>query len=65
MNPTDAFRKARDFLQAHRDDWEKASRGFKWPHLDRFNWALDWFDVQADGNARTALHILEEDGSQV
>ena len=65
MNPTDAFRKARDFLQAHRDDWEKASRGFRWPHLDRFNWALDWFDVQADGNARPALHILEEDGSQV
>ncbi len=65
MNPTDAFRKARDFLQAHRDDWAKASRDFRWPHLDRFNWALDWFDVLADGNSRPALHIVEEDGREV
>jgi acetyl-CoA synthetase len=65
MNPTDTFRKARDFLQAHRDDWEKASRGFQWPHLDRFNWALDWFDVVAEGNSTPALHIVEEDGREV
>ena len=65
MNPTDAFRKARDFLQAHRDDWERASRGFQWPHLDRFNWALDWFDVIAEGNSTPALHIVEEDGREV
>jgi acetyl-CoA synthetase len=64
MNGTDAFRRARDFLQAHRLDWEKASREFRWPVLGRFNWALDWFDVLAEGNRRTALHIVEDDGSE-
>ena len=59
MNPTDAFKRARDFLVNHREDWEAAWRGFGWPKLDRFNWALDWFDVLADGNGRTALHIVE------
>ena len=32
--------------------------------LDRFNWALDWFDILADGNERTALHLVEEDGRE-
>ena len=65
MDPTEAFRRARDFLQQHRDDYEAAYRGFTWPVLDRFNWALDWFDVLAEGNRRTALHIVEDDGSEV
>ncbi len=65
MNPTDAFRKARDFLVSHREDYEGAYRGFTWPALDRFNWALDWFDVLADGNGRTALHIVEEYGAEL
>jgi acetyl-CoA synthetase len=64
MNGTDAFRRARDFLQANRLDWEKASREFQWPVLGHFNWALDWFDVIAEGNRRTALHLVEEDGSE-
>ena len=41
------FIAARDFLLAHRPDYERAYREFRWPELDRFNWALDWFD--ADG----------------
>ena len=65
MNPTESFRRARDFLVRHREDWEAASRGFSWPALDRFNWALDWFDVLADGNGRTALHIVEEYGAEL
>jgi len=65
VNPTDSFRRARDFLVRHRDDWEAAYQGFRWPALDRFNWALDWFDVNADGNGRTALHIIEEYGAEV
>ncbi|MFJ9624522.1 AMP-binding protein [Streptomyces sp. NPDC101181] len=59
---TDTFRAARDFLLAHREDYETAYAGFRWPRTDRFNWALDWFDVIAEGNDRTALHIVEEDG---
>jgi len=61
---TEAFRNARDFLLAHREDYATAHDGFEWPRPERFNWALDWFDVIADGNDRTALHIVEEDGRE-
>ena len=64
MTPTQAFAQARDFLMAHRDDYEAAYRGFDWPQLDTFNWALDWFDVHAKGNERTALWVVDEDGSE-
>ncbi|MFE2941914.1 AMP-binding protein [Streptomyces sp. NPDC059255] len=64
---TERFRAARDFLLAHREDYTAAYEGFTWPRLERFNWALDWFDRIAEGpdgqgNDRLALHIVEEDG---
>src|SRR5699024_4120231 len=34
--------------------------GFAWPDLDEWNWALNWFDVQAAGNTDPALWIDEE-----
>ncbi len=40
------FKAARDILFAHRADPDTASREFRWPGLDRFNWALDWFDAE-------------------
>ncbi|CAL9583245.1 AMP-binding protein [Streptomyces sp. NPDC052644] len=61
---TEEFRAARDFLLRHREDYEAAYAGFTWPRPARFNWALDWFDAIADGNDRTALHIVEEDGTE-
>ncbi|MDX2600073.1 AMP-binding protein [Streptomyces caniscabiei] len=61
---TDEFRAARDFLLAHREDYATAYEGFRWPRPEYFNWALDWFDVIARGNDRTALHIVEEDGTE-
>ncbi|WP_031074955.1 AMP-binding protein [Streptomyces sp. NRRL S-118] len=61
---TGEFRAARDFLLRHREDWETAYKGFVWPRPERFNWALDWFDVVAAGNDGTALHIVEEDGTE-
>jgi acetyl-CoA synthetase len=64
---TDAFRQARDYLLAHREDYDTAYRDFAWPELGEFNWALDWFDVIARDpvNARRyALWIVEEDGSE-
>ena len=61
---TDLFRRARDFLLEHREDYATAYQGFSWPRPERFNWALDWFDVIAAGNDRTALHIVEEDGTE-
>ncbi|MET9513592.1 AMP-binding protein [Streptomyces sp. NPDC002994] len=59
---TEQFRAARDFLLQHREDYKAAYEGFVWPRPERFNWALDWFDRIAEGNGRTALHIVEEDG---
>ncbi|PZT77464.1 MULTISPECIES: AMP-binding protein [unclassified Streptomyces] len=59
---TETFRAARDFLLRHRDDYDAACAGFQWPRSPHFNWALDWFDVIARDNDRTALHIVEEDG---
>ncbi|MFD0372094.1 AMP-binding protein [Streptomyces sp. NPDC127114] len=61
---TERFRAARDFLLEHREDYETAYAGFAWPRPERFNWALEWFDVIAAGNDRTALHIVEEDGTE-
>lgn len=60
---TERFRAARDFLLEHREDYVRAYEGFEWPRLEHFNWALDWFDVIAEGNDRPALRIVEEDGT--
>lgn len=65
MSSTEIFRRARDFLIAHREDYATAYRDFRWPVLDLFNWALDWFDIMADGNDRVALQIVEEGGAEV
>lgn len=63
---TQAFRVARDFLLAHREDYTAAYSGFEWPRLDEFNWALDWFDQIAAGSRRqqTALWVAYEDGRE-
>ncbi|MGA7672909.1 MAG: AMP-binding protein [Nitrolancea sp.] len=58
----DKFIQARDFLMEHREDYEAAYRGFIWPDLDYFNWALDYFDRYAEGNDRSALTIVGETG---
>jgi acetyl-CoA synthetase len=42
----EAFRQARDFLFAHRGDYAAAHAGFRWPRMERFNYALDWFDAE-------------------
>jgi acetyl-CoA synthetase len=59
-----AYRAARDILVRHRDDYDGAVAAFRWPAVgERFNWALDWFDSIAVGNPRTALRIIDEDGT--
>ncbi len=62
---TPAFHQARDFLLAHRRDYDVAYRDFRWPEIPNFNWALDHFDVQAQDNETLALWLVEEDGSEV
>ncbi|WP_035850569.1 AMP-binding protein [Kitasatospora azatica] len=54
---TASYRAARDLLLGREE--------FSWPVIEgRFNWATDWFDAIARGNRRTALWIVEEDGSE-
>ncbi len=64
-NSLDAFLTARDFLFRHREDYETAYREFRWPQLTKFNWALDYFDSYATNNKKTALWILQDDGSEI
>jgi acetyl-CoA synthetase len=62
---TEKYRAARDFLQESSQDYATAVARFSWPDFgDRFNWAVDWFDAVARGVERTALWIVEEDGSE-
>ncbi len=60
MTPTEAFRRARDTLFAHRDDPDRARAEFAWPALDDFNWAWDWFEVLAANNHAPALTVVRE-----
>ena len=59
-----AFLAARDFLLQHREDYATAYRDFRWPKLDQFNWALDYFDAFAAGNDAPALWIVDENGTE-
>lgn len=59
-----AFFEARDFLLDRREDYAAAYAGFQWPKLDKFNWALDFFDAQARGNECPALWIVNESGAE-
>jgi acetyl-CoA synthetase len=61
------FRAARRFLLEHREDYDAAYAGFRWPVLEEFNWALEWFDhlgAAPDSADRPALWIVEQDGSE-
>jgi acetyl-CoA synthetase len=65
---TATLKAARDFLLTHRTDYDTAYRDFRWPMLERFNWALDWFDAElAHGEAgrRIALHIAGDGAARV
>ena len=63
-NSKEAFVRARDLLLQNREDYQAAYRDFAWPQLDRFNWALDYFDAYAQGNSRLALWVVDEGGSE-
>ncbi len=67
MSASDAatFIAARDFLVRHRGDYAAAYRDFAWPKLDRFNWALDYFDVMARGNEQPALWLVDDDAAEI
>jgi Acyl-coenzyme A synthetases/AMP-(fatty) acid ligases len=54
------FVNARDYLLLHRTEYQEAYAGFKWPRLEFFNWALDYFDYMAEDNDNPALWIVDE-----
>ncbi|HTZ01362.1 MAG TPA: AMP-binding protein [Xanthobacteraceae bacterium] len=58
------FLAARDFLFRHREDYAAAYRGFQWPQLGSFNWALDYFDVMARDNPNPALWLVDEEAGE-
>ena len=59
---TAALRSARDLLHAHATDYAGARETFRWPELDEFNFALEWFDVVAAENPdRPAVQIVSAD----
>ncbi len=62
---TVTVREARDFLLAHRSDYDTAYAGFEWPRPEHFNFALDWFDgvLAAEHPHRPALRLIEADGT--
>ena len=62
--PASAFLAARDFLFRERENYDTAYRDFRWPKLDRFNWALDYFDAMAAGNQRPAVWQVDEGGDE-
>ena len=63
LTATAALQEARDQLLSMRGEHAMAVEKFVWPDVGpRFNWAHDWFDVFARGNARPGLVVVEEDG---
>ena len=68
MNVPVTFQSARELLLKLRDDQSAAVSQFEWPQLTHFNFALDHFDALAADAALAdtlALHIVNEDGSEV
>jgi len=65
MHTAQPFLEAREFLLARRERYDEAYREFRWPRLECFNWALDWFDAYAVGNDRPALWLVTDDGPDV
>jgi acetyl-CoA synthetase len=64
----EAFKTARDFLFEWRTDYRSAHAGFRWPELEHFNYALDWFDgelARGDGAHRAALKIVGDGAATV
>ena len=57
------FRESRDCLLRLREDAPAACSEFRWPALDRFNWARDHFDVLAADSTCVALRVVDDKGS--
>src|ERR1700722_1074496 len=59
---TRAFMEARDALLNWREQASQTELQFRWPRIEHFNWARDYFDVIAVGNKQTALRVVDDTG---
>jgi acetyl-CoA synthetase len=59
IEASDAFVTARDTLLRLRDDRVAAAHEFRWPELDTFNWACDYFD-QLAAQQNPALRVVND-----
>lgn len=59
----ECYARQRDLLLNLRTDLNAARAAFRWPRPAAFNWALEWFDVVAAGSPRTALEVVQSNGS--
>ncbi len=64
MSVYQVFTESRDFLIRHRTDYDTAYRDYRAPVLNKFNWAIDFFDIQARDNHAPALWVVGEDGTE-
>jgi len=62
MNVADRFAALRARLLAEQFDLDTARETFQWERPDYFNWVKDHFDRIAEGNGRTALRVLDDNG---
>ncbi len=46
-------------------NYETAYKEFEWPHISKFNWALDYFDIIAKNNNQPALIYTNDDGNTI
>lgn len=60
LSSAHAFLRARDQLLSLRDDPLAAQRDFRWPALETFNWATDYFDPLARDHDAPALRVVSD-----
>ena len=64
MDSLSSFLATRKQLLDLRSNYQAAYEQFRWPVMEEFNWALDYFDTRSDSiGERVALRLVEEDGS--
>lgn len=62
------YEAVRDRVLELREDYDRAREEFRWPRMEHFNYALDWFDHVARDpgrGARDALWIVAADGTEL
>jgi len=59
---TSEFLAARNYL-LHVPNYQDAKAHFKWPQLDNFNWALDYFDSLSGRCSNSALLYVDDKGT--